>query len=116
MPLRGALFETLHPPSDWRVGDSKNDAALVFRLSWPGVSVLFTGDIEERGERAVAERDCRAAILKVPHHGSATSSSDFFLDAVAPSQAIVSTRGRSNRAPMGRGVAERYAAAGVYDH
>ena len=60
--------------------------------------ILFTGDIEERAEQAVLHSgaDLRTTVLKVPHHGSKTSSSTGFLLAVRPSLAVISA-GRDNR-------------------
>ncbi|MBI4518642.1 MAG: DNA internalization-related competence protein ComEC/Rec2 [Deltaproteobacteria bacterium] len=78
---------------------SVNDRSLVVQFERGGTEVLFTGDIERNGEAALvaaaAER-LRSTILKVPHHGSATSSTPAFVAAVAPSMAIVSV-GFDNR-------------------
>jgi hypothetical protein len=53
---------------------------------------LFAGDLEAAGERTlIASRaDLRSTILKVPHHGSSTSSTEAFLGAVDPELAVVS--------------------------
>jgi competence protein ComEC len=76
-------------------GMSVNDASLVLRLSFAGRALLFPGDLEADGEgelvgRATVGQSVRADVLKVPHHGSRTSSSDELLDAVAPSLAVAS--------------------------
>ncbi len=78
--------------------DNKNDDSLVFKLSYGEVDILFTGDIESNGETRLIEsqQDLRSEVLKVPHHGSRTSSSLRFLDAVKPNYAIFSL-GRDNR-------------------
>ena len=54
--------------------------------------ILFTGDIGRKVELQLVEsgKDLRAEIVKVPHHGSKTSSSPEFLDAVRPQYAIFS--------------------------
>lgn len=87
----GVTVEVLHPPPE-AAGLSPNDASLVLRLRTPGGTVLFTGDIEREGERLLvaAAPDARADVLKVPHHGSATSSSFALLRAVMPRLAVVS--------------------------
>ena len=63
-----------------------------------GVSVLFTGDIEEDGEAALMPYGeyLRSTVLKVPHHGSDTSSTPFFVSLVDPEVAVISC-GRNNK-------------------
>jgi competence protein ComEC len=100
--LGQADIEVLHPPPDW-ASSNVNEISLVMRLSWPGIRLLLTGDIEIAGERLLAGQECHAEMLKVPHHGSATSSSAPLLDAVQPKEAIVSTW-----RPFGPGVEDRY--------
>ncbi len=93
LPVEGATIEVLHPPRDWPFprNGNLNEIALTLRISWPGVNLLFTGDIDRKAEAAVAQHECRATVLKVPHHGSDTSSSPEFLDAVNPAYAVIST-------------------------
>jgi competence protein ComEC len=104
----------LHPPLDWPES-SLNDSSLTIRLTLGVTTVLATGDIETRAEeRLLARRDrLRASILKVPHHGSRTSSTAAFLAAVDPAIAVISV-GADNRyglpAPE---VEERYRARGT---
>jgi competence protein ComEC len=100
-----------HPPHpDWERQRVRNDDSEVLEIRYGGVSFVFTGDIGRDVERAIASRFTRAPIriLKVPHHGSATSSSQAFLDALRPDIAVISA-GRGN--PFGHPVAsvlERY--------
>jgi competence protein ComEC len=77
---------------------SGNDASLVLRLSWRDVSFLLGGDIEARGERGLVESgiELESTVLKVAHHGSGTSSTREFLDAVQPAVAVISS-GAGNR-------------------
>jgi len=69
-----------------------NNSSMVLRFSFGIASLLFTGDIESAGERAMIENraDLHATMLKVPHHGSATSSTPEFIAAVRPEAAIIS--------------------------
>jgi competence protein ComEC len=77
--------------------EASNNDSLVLRVSYGEVSFLLTGDIEAIAEESLLERgvDLRATVLKVAHHGSATSSTRAFLDAVAPAVSVVSS-GREN--------------------
>jgi competence protein ComEC len=85
----GARLQVLHPvePSDRHL----NDASVVTRLELGAVSVLLAGDMERRSETELIERQIpvRSDILKVAHHGSTTSSSAAFLDAVQPDAAVI---------------------------
>ncbi len=74
-----------------------NNASIVAKLIYKDHEILLTGDIEEKTEEALlkAGYDLRADILKVPHHGSKTSSSTGFLLAVDPDLALISV-GREN--------------------
>jgi len=106
LSVGGVKVEVLNPSCD-REGDparwadcSKriNEHSLVLRLTFGSVGVLLTGDIEDKAEEGLrVDRDSLPAfLLKVPHHGSPTSSSGAFLDAVAPRVAVVSA-GYGNR-------------------
>ena len=77
-------------PSGIGTCDDLNNASAVLRIVYDQVSVLLTGDIEAKAERRlVRERlPIQSTVLKVPHHGSTTSSTVEFLDAVAPQVAI----------------------------
>jgi competence protein ComEC len=94
-------------------GRSVNDESLVFSLAFGGRRALFTGDIEAAEEErlvAAADGTLRSAILKVPHHGSHTSSTPGFLNVVAPRLAVISA-GFDNRFGFPhRDVLRRYAA------
>lgn len=77
---------------------SDNDRSLVIKLASQGKNILFTGDISaDAEEKLVAEnRDIKADILLLPHHGSISSSSAKFLLAVDPETVIISA-GKHNR-------------------
>lgn len=112
IPVAGAELEVLHPPAQWQA-EKLNEASLVLRLTWPGISVLLTGDIEHEAETLLAQQDCRAIILEVPHHGSHTSSSSAFLDAVSPTYAVISVEATGFRNTWRKEVLKRYALRGI---
>ena len=90
-----AFFSVLHPSG---YEEEKNDASIVLHARIGGLVWLFTGDLEAEGEEKVlgAYPGLRADVLKVGHHGSKTSSTEAFLDAVSPKAAVVSA-GKNNR-------------------
>ncbi len=111
----GVTGNVLWPADPTAVSEASNDDSLVMRLADGGVSFLLPGDIQKKVEqRLVAEHaEIAADFLKVPHHGSKTSSTPDFVAAVAPKIAVVSD-GEAN--PFGHpapGTVERYAQAGV---
>lgn len=77
-------------PSPQAAIDNLNDASLVLRLDLADGCVLLTGDISETVERQLPTDQIRCEVVKVGHHGSATSSSEEFLRAVSPQLAIIS--------------------------
>jgi competence protein ComEC len=93
MEAAGALIDVLHPPlPDWERRRVRNDDSMVLRLRFGLVEILLTGDAGPEFESAFT-RDPDSPpirVLKVGHHGSKTSSSERFLDAYAPTAAVVS--------------------------
>ena len=75
-----------------------NNASVVLRMKFGGVSFLLTGDIEEEVEKILlaGPEKLKTDILKVPHHGGKTSSTQEFLSAVMPKFAVVMC-GRNNK-------------------
>jgi len=92
-----------------------NNSSMVLRFSLGAASILFTGDIESAGERAMLEtrRDLHSTILKVPHHGSATSSTATFIAAVHPGAAVISDGYLNHFHFPAPAVVNRYGEAGV---
>ena len=96
--LGGASFSVLGP---CRAYESSNDSSLVLRLEFGEVSALFCGDIEATAELDLVKsgQELQADLLKVPHHGSATSCSQRFVKAVMPQLAAVSVGPDRNQLP-----------------
>ena len=92
-----------------------NNDSLVLRLSYGRESILLAGDIEQSAESAMVRAGAilKADLLKVPHHGSRTSSSNPFLDAVNPAIAIVSVGEPSRFGHPHQEVLSRYSSRGV---
>jgi competence protein ComEC len=95
--IQGVKMDMLHPlPGDdpsWGKGEL-NNRSLVLKLSFGGTSFLFAGDLEERGEETAVSRAgpaLRSHILLSPHHGSQSSSSMGFLEAVRPGICVISS-------------------------
>jgi competence protein ComEC len=110
----GVQFVVLHPAAG--LATKENDRSCVVRVQAPGASMLLTGDIEARSEAQMLERGAallRADVLLVPHHGSRTSSSAPFLDAVGPRLALVSAGHRNRFGHPHPAVLARYAARGI---
>tara|TARA_B100000614_G_scaffold255762_1_gene273262 strand:- start:791 stop:3286 length:2496 start_codon:yes stop_codon:yes gene_type:complete len=79
-------------PAQERSGNRNNDS-LVSRLSYGRFSMLFPGDIEAEREKRLAKRYgtvLRSTVMAAPHHGSRGSSTNIFLDIIAPESVIVS--------------------------
>ena len=72
-----------------------NNSSLLFVLKAHGTKTLFTGDIEREAEDYYIDKLSKIDILKVPHHGSKTSSSMNFLKKTMPKDAI-SSQGLNN--------------------
>ena len=89
----GDFSVTVLSPISVREGQ-ENDDSLVLRVDVNESSLLFTGDITDRTEAALAFPDCD--VLKVAHHGSATATSAAFLAQTAPEFAVISV-GTPNR-------------------
>ncbi|HKW76431.1 MAG TPA: ComEC/Rec2 family competence protein [Terriglobales bacterium] len=87
----GAHIRVLSPPADWRVkAQPRNDDSLSMLISFRNTRALLAGDVEKRMERFLATESPAADLLKVAHHGSATSTTEDLLRAVHPQYAVIS--------------------------
>ena len=117
----GVDFAVLHPSaSDYESPQKSNAMSCVLRISTSQASVLLAGDVELAQEaRLVSNQpvgglgglnstDLKSTLLLVPHHGSKTSSSAAFLDAVQPQLAVVQAGYRNRFGHPAASVLERY--------
>jgi competence protein ComEC len=98
----GVAFEFIHPDIEnalFREKTSRNNRSCVLRISNQYHSLLLTGDIEKEAEQlllATQADKLRSEVLLIPHHGSLTSSTPHFIDAVNPRIAL-NTSGYHNK-------------------
>ena len=113
----GVHFKVMHPTPDPPEARRRkeNDRSCVVRVETAGAAALLTGDIEARSEAEIVARGAALAadVLLVPHHGSRSSSTRAFVDAVAPSVALVSVGYRNRFRHPHDAVVARYLERGV---
>ena len=113
-----AIIKILFPDNDPIPDNEKNNNAIVFKFLWKNVSILFTGDIEEKAENKILSlysnnlEELKSTILKVAHHGSKTSTTKVFLEAVKPQIALVGVGENNNFGHPNSGVIERLESIG----
>lgn len=73
-----------------------NNSSIVLKLKYKNADFLFMGDLEKSVEKELLDKDIKADILKVGHHGSDSSSSKEFIEKVKPSMSIISV-GKNNK-------------------
>lgn len=88
-------LQCLHPYPlyQWK---TENDYSLVLKLTYNSFSGLFTGDLEEEGEKELIANIGKVDYLKVSHHGSKGANSEAFLQKIQPEIAVCSV-GENNR-------------------
>jgi len=89
----------LHPAlPDWERQRVRNEDSIVLEIRVGNVSIVLPGDIGREGEQAILPRlePGRVYVLKAPHHGSLTSSTQELLDRLRP-VAVIFSCGRDNR-------------------
>jgi competence protein ComEC len=113
--LGGAKVDVLFPPQDWPTGlEPKNNDSMVLQVSYGATSVLLEGDAEKAVERRIATlHHPHANVLKVGHHGSATSTTPEILQSVKPSLAVISVGFRNSFGLPKADVLERLQNSGV---
>lgn len=115
MEIGGARIDVLWPLRTSEPLGSDNNSSVVMRLTHRDNTFLFTGDIEQVAEAALLARDSllHAEVVKVPHHGSRTSSTKEFVNAVRPKLAILPVGNRSMFGHPHSEVVERWRSMGA---
>lgn len=97
LKLGASRLRFLHPDRLYST-ENENNRSVVFRLDVKDKKILFTGDIESAAETWMLNRypaEIDADYLKIPHHGSRSSSSSGFLNQVSPQEAWISVSKRN---------------------
>lgn len=112
--LGSMLMTVMAPTEDF---NDANEMSVVLKCAYGETSVMLTGDAEERSEEAMLEKWSRSMldcdILKVGHHGSDSSTTKEFLDAVSPSIAVISCGEGNKYGHPHKEILDRLEAAGV---
>lgn len=109
--IGGAALQVLNSDEGTR---TQNDASVVLRISFKRRTFLLTGDIEQDTERRLVEAgNLRADVVKVPHHGSRTSSTRSFVDSVGAEYAVIPVGQRSRFGHPHPEVVERWKEGGA---
>ncbi len=112
----GVRFDVMHPDIDnYQEAKLKtNDRSCVVKISTPRFSALLTADVEAMSEADIIERYggmkslLKSDVLLMPHHGSLTSSTPEFIEAVAPKIALINAGYRNRFGHPREGVLARY--------
>ena len=97
---KDVLIEILYPENKLKFSDINNNS-IVAKLIYKKFSILFTGDIEKDAEKILIKNykttnKLQSTIIKVPHHGSNTSSTEEFIENVKPQIALIGV-GKNNK-------------------
>lgn len=114
----GVEFEILYPELDSYQYDylKDNDKSCVLKISSLSGNVLLTGDVEKRGEYQMLGSEARllkSDVLVAPHHGSKTSSSAAFVQAVSPQWVVFTNGYRNHFGHPKQAIVQRYVNQGV---
>lgn len=110
----GVLFEILSPTQNTHL--KGNNASCVLKVSTDKFSVLLSADIEKKAEKQLVKyqrEKLKSDILISPHHGSKTSSTQVFLDAVSPSTIVVSSGYKNRFNHPAQKIVDRYKANNI---
>lgn len=114
MDWGGASIRVLSPPADWQPKPKRqNDDSMALLMRYGDTSALLAGDLPKNMERFVATESPGADLLKVAHHGSATSTTPELLAAVHPRFAVISAGYQNSFGHPRQVVLQRLQSSGV---
>ena len=115
MHFGAVTMKVIWPVNSRADAPSRNNDSIVLQLSLGNRKILMTGDVEKSGEAAILnmKTDLGTDVVKVPHHGSRTSSTDGFVSAAHPQLAIISVGRTSVFGHPNIEVVERWQAYGA---
>ncbi len=116
LSIGGVDLEVLHPTADSTAANTtENNRSLVLMLRYGGRSFLFTGDIEEEAEAELLASggQITSDVVKVPHHGSRTSSTIALVNSTKPQIAVIPVGRRSRFGHPHTEVVERWTSSGA---
>ena len=89
--LGKSQFQILHPSHGYEA-ESKNDTSIVMHMQYQDFAMLFTGDVEKNGEESMLKSGLLkdVDVLQAAHHGSASSTTEAFLEKVSPETVLIS--------------------------
>lgn len=104
----GTHIHVLAPPQHWQPeAKPKNDDSVALLISYRNTKALLVGDVEKKMESFIAAEWIQADLLKVAHHGSATSTTPELLQAARPRFAVISVGAHNSFGHPRREVLER---------
>lgn len=112
IPFDEASVDVLGPPRPYLANEDRNENSVVLKLRYGETSVLLPGDAEQMQEADPVERygsALESTVLRAAHHGSKSSSTDAFLDAVDPEAVVITSAYESQYGHPNEVVLERFA-------
>ena len=116
IPFDQATVEVFGPPRPYLANEDRNENSVVLKLTYGQTSVLLPGDAESAQEAALVDRygsELQSTVLRAAHHGSKSSSTEPFLDAVSPQAVVITSAYESQYGHPDAVVLERLAERGL---
>ena len=116
IPFEGVNVDVLAPPESYLADRDRNENSVVLKITHGNASFLFTGDAADAEEQYLLRQyrsGIDSTVLQAGHHGSRTSSSGPFLDAVSPTIVVISSNYDSRYGHPHNETLDRLAARGV---